>query len=105
MTTLFSSTTEWFPRSTESSSERTTVPWATVALAPSRMRPSTRADSAITPGLGGSSAGAHALELRFQLIWSSSCLPLVGRHPRGLHVSMVINRVTKRFGEREVDVD
>ena len=39
-----------------------------VALAPRRMRPSTRADPATTPGLGGSSAGAHALELRFQLI-------------------------------------
>src|ERR1700712_5780017 len=47
-TTPFSRTAEWLPMATDSSCERTTVPWARIAPAPTWTVPSTRAEPAIS---------------------------------------------------------
>src|SRR3954470_16289603 len=47
-TTPFSRTAEWLPMETDSSWERTTVPWARIAPAPTCTLPSSRAEPAIS---------------------------------------------------------
>src|SRR4051795_11981601 len=47
-TTPFSRTAEWLPMDTDSSCERTTVPWAMIAPAPTWTLPSSRAEPAIS---------------------------------------------------------
>src|SRR3954466_9119455 len=47
-TTPFSRTAEWLPIATDSSCERTTVPWAMIAPAPTWTLPSSRAEPAIS---------------------------------------------------------
>src|SRR3954454_13823357 len=47
-TTLFSRTAEWLPIDTDSPCERTTVPWAMIAPAPTWTLPSSLAESAIS---------------------------------------------------------
>src|SRR3954451_23983210 len=47
-TTLFSRTAEWLPIDTDSSCERTTVPWAMIVPAPTWMLPSSLAEPAIS---------------------------------------------------------
>src|SRR4051794_6777100 len=55
-TTPFSRTAEWLPIDTDSSCERTTVPWAMIAPAPMWTLPSSRAELAISgSGWSGSS--------------------------------------------------
>src|SRR3954453_6933927 len=47
-TTPFSTTAGWLPMQTDSLCERTTVPWARIAPAPTCTRPSSRAEPAIS---------------------------------------------------------